>query len=245
MTSTCNADLRVPTEGLAMPSYEGAEELGISNLIQYVFNNYNQFDVVVVHVNKQGRLADDPNFPKNFYSSQSGQYNGESYVTDAVLGNAIALAQMRAMSLKENWLIVATSDHGGLVKNVGTNPGNDEVIPFVVSTVAEGVPLRLYPLLQPTTQMDVAPTVMQWFSSPTSAELAGLSTIDGMLDSNGNLIPLGTAAPTAAPTTAAPATQGSSLPTAVPYDGQVQGICSNGYFPRHCVPPGGSIGVIS
>lgn len=171
-SSTCNVDRRVAT--LPVNDFAGTEEVALNNLLAAAFTSTSfNSDITVLHANKLARLAEDPSFPDFFYSADSVDYAAEAYVLDSVVGQLMAYITDRVVHTKENWMVILTSDRGGLGKSSGTNTDDDEVIPFVVATMTTSGNLVLNPLTLPTTQMDVAPTVLAWFG------LTAPTTVDG------------------------------------------------------------------
>jgi hypothetical protein len=87
---------------------------------------------------------------------------------DLLLGEILRALESRS----EPWLIIVTSDHGGLGLNHGMNWNDDEFIPFIVSTRNWAQPLRN--LTQPVFHYDVAPTVAKWLKLPLNSDLDGV-----------------------------------------------------------------------
>mmetsp|Transcript_75334 Transcript_75334/g.87541 ORF Transcript_75334/g.87541 Transcript_75334/m.87541 type:complete len:420 (+) Transcript_75334:72-1331(+) len=161
-SSTCNTDIRVTT--LPNNDFQGTEENTYYADIAKAFDTTTfDSDLVVLHLNKLARLAEDASYPNCYYSSDSVDYTAVAYVLDSVVGQLVQTITNRVTDQRENWLIILTSDHGGLGKSSGTNTDDDEVIPFVLATLTTSGNLVLNSLQLPTTQMDVAPTVMSWF----------------------------------------------------------------------------------
>ena len=74
-----------------------------------------------------------------------------------------AMIRARAVNSRENWLLVGVSDHGGLGKSFGSNPMDDPLVSLFASTFSmHGAGTALQPFTYPTTQFDVAPTVLKW-----------------------------------------------------------------------------------
>lgn len=170
-SSTCNVDIRVTS--IPNNDFQGTEENAIDASIATAFGNNFDSDLVMLHLNKLARITEDANYPNSYYAADSVDYAAVAYVLDSVVGQFVQTITNRVLTQKENWLIILTSDHGGLGKSSGTNTDDDEVIPFVLATLTTNGNLGLNPLQLPTTQMDVAPTVMSWFGVNMSTAVDG------------------------------------------------------------------------
>lgn len=131
-------------------------------------------DLTVVHLTRVNAAA--VNAPGGAFSATSAPYAAQLYLADAVFGQVMAMIERRSAQLHENWLVLGTSDHGGHGRTFGTEFNVDELVPLFahVHTPAGHMPLRAP--VPPVRQMDVAPTVLEWFGlldSSTAANLDG------------------------------------------------------------------------
>lgn len=171
--SSCSANLR--TVVAPVTDFLGTEEGALARAVTAAFpNGGSPADVIVVHSDKLSRLASDPTLPTATFDASSPEFAAEAYVLDSVVGLLSALITQRVTQHQENWMIVLTSDHGGLGKTFGSNTDQDEVIPFVLATMTANGNLGLNALQTPTTQMDVAPTVLSWLGVAPSAPMDGV-----------------------------------------------------------------------
>ncbi|KEG12506.1 hypothetical protein DQ04_01661100 [Trypanosoma grayi] len=184
----------------------------------------------IFHFNTLARRAGDAGLPDFTYAADSLEYTAQAFLLDSLIGQVLAIVRDRARSHKENWLVVGTSDHGGVGKSFGRNGDEDEVVPFFTATYttnARGY-TRLRSFTRPVTHMDAAPTILKWL---------GIAPYDDADD--------GDETTTRAP--ADPAAAGSrdnskntgSGPGATAnnkqlLDGRPQGICGSGLRPRDC-----------
>jgi hypothetical protein len=186
-TSTCNINKRsivIPSNG-----FSGTEESSISDTLVPLLNDVGA-DVVVMHLGKLARMAADPAYPDWSFSESSLPFAAEAYLFDSIVGQVSAIAQSRAASFKENWLLLGVSDHGGLGKSFGSNTPDDQLITLFSSVITgSSVPITQQPFTTPTTQFDVAPTILTWLGVPFANNS---------------------------------------------FDGVVQGICSDGKYPKSC-----------
>jgi hypothetical protein len=163
-SSSCNANRR----SIVIPSndFSGTEENFISSTLVPLLTDLGA-DIVVLHVGKLARMAADPNYPEWDFSESSMPFAAEAYLFDAIVGQVAAVAKTRAISLKENWLIMGVSDHGGVAKAFGTTTPDDQLVTLFTSVIANTEkPLVMKPYTVPTTQFDVAPTVLTWLGVP-------------------------------------------------------------------------------
>jgi hypothetical protein len=168
-TTTCNINQRVPT--VPVTDFLGTEETALETLIAAAFSAGTIADLMVIHSNKLSRLATDASIPTATFDASSPEYAAEAYVLDSIVGQLSAYITQRVVHHQENWLVLLTSDHGGVGKGFGSNTDQDEVIPFVVATLTANGNLMLNTLKTPTTQMDVAPTVLSWLGlTPTGMD---------------------------------------------------------------------------
>ena len=126
-------------------------------------------EAIVVHFNKLNEVAQTT----GFYSQDSVHYVNRAYITDAFVGQVVAGIEKRIEETHENWLVVVTSDHGGRNHSSGDNYNDDEVVPFVVSTITSGGPLTLKAPKIPTRQIDVAPTILSWMGIDLPQSMEG------------------------------------------------------------------------
>lgn len=171
-TTSCNINQRVTT--LPVNDFLGTEETSLDSLISTAFSGGNIADLLVVHSNKLSRLASDATIPGATFEGSSLEYAAEAYVLDSVVGQLSAFITQRVVHRQENWLVILTSDHGGVGKAFGNNTDQDEVVPFVVATMTANGNLALKALQTPTTHMDVAPTALSWLGIAPSAGMDGV-----------------------------------------------------------------------
>lgn len=157
---SCNLDVRVALQSLA--ESRGASTLEVAEELTALMAEGDSH-IIVVHINNIDLVAQDPADVNGAYSATSQSYVAQMYLADNIVGYVMGLIRRRSETFKENWLLVGTSDHGGLGKTSGTNPNDDEVVPFFVSTMTSFGSVGLRATQPPTFQMDVAPTVLQWF----------------------------------------------------------------------------------
>jgi hypothetical protein len=99
----------------------------------------------------------------NFGSN--AQYLKARANVDAYIDTLMVALKKRVEESNEVWLVVITADHGGHGTNHSDALGDDEVIPFVISTFGSRVTLLQQGELKDgnVTQMDVSPSVLHWF----------------------------------------------------------------------------------
>jgi hypothetical protein len=152
--SSCNLNHRVALS---------TEEKGMPDAGEVVENVEAFFeagaDVVVVHLNN----LDVAGTTTGDFTADSAPYAAQLYLVDAVVGQVMALVNRRAVELRENWLVVGASDHGGYEHASGEKVNEDDITAFFASVVTPAGPLKLNEPRRMTRQMDVAPTVLQWF----------------------------------------------------------------------------------
>ena len=107
-------------------------------------------------------------------------YMGAISDVDGKIGSILSVVTDRARAGDESWLILVTSDHGGHTRSDGggnhVREPEDQRIPFIVSTIP---PLPLVPLRYPVTQMDVFPTLLEWFGveyAPVDGRAQGIGS---------------------------------------------------------------------
>ena len=165
-TSSCNANDR----RMVIPSNDfiGTEENSITNILVPLLTDLGS-DIVVVHTGKLARLAANAAYPDWYFSEGSLPYAAEAYLLDTIVGQAASLIGVRAFGLKENWLIMGVSDHGGLGKTFGYNTPDDQLVTLFSSAVTSYGSIKMSPFTSPTTQFDVAPTILRWLGVPFAA----------------------------------------------------------------------------
>lgn len=131
-------------------------------------------DVIVVHINRPNIAATDPADGGNF-TSASRLYAAQIYYADAIIGQLLAVVNKRAQNLRETWLVVGTSDHGGHNSTFGTVAGDDNIVPLWGALYSANGPVPLPNPRLPASQMDIAPTVLEWFNLLTPGNSARMS----------------------------------------------------------------------
>ena len=99
-----------------------------------------------------------------------GLYFDQIAQTDAYVGQVLAALHARpgVVTGAENWLVIVTSDHGGLPN--GTHSGNSfkqREIPFVVSSTSGSGVVTATPYVAPR-NVDLTKTVLTWMNVPTA-----------------------------------------------------------------------------
>ena len=151
---TCNLNRR-----FSYPTTNGAinQEDMVDDIARVVDDDVG---LLIVHLNRLNFAATQK--PGGRFESASMPYSAQIYLTDSIVGRVVSMISRTISRRRENWLIMGVSDHGGLVSSYGTNPDDDEVVAFFLSTLTmQGTTLLDFPS-QPTTQMDVAPTLLHW-----------------------------------------------------------------------------------
>eukprot|EP00656_Telonema_subtile_P039748 TRINITY_DN4482_c0_g1_i1.p1 TRINITY_DN4482_c0_g1~~TRINITY_DN4482_c0_g1_i1.p1 ORF type:complete len:129 (+),score=20.11 TRINITY_DN4482_c0_g1_i1:391-777(+) len=106
-------------------------------------------------------------------------YAAEAYLLDAVVGQVFALLKSRTRTMHENWLLAVTSAHGGKDKVVAGTNVEDSLVPFLMSPITASGNLGLKEPTYVTSQMDIVPTLMQWFGYDATADTTTTSKYDG------------------------------------------------------------------
>lgn len=151
LPTSCNLDSRV-----SIPTgIRGESEQDMVNTVQRFLDAGT--DVVAVHFNNLNVAATNG----GAFSSTSQPYLAQLYLIDAVIGQVMQILRARAYANHENWLIIGTSDHGGVGSSYGATPDEDEVVAYFQTTATHLGPVNLAPPERPR-QFDVAPTVLRW-----------------------------------------------------------------------------------
>jgi predicted AlkP superfamily pyrophosphatase or phosphodiesterase len=108
------------------------------------------------------------------YGWGSAEQIQASAFVDSLIGTILEALKAR----REPWLIIATSDHGGLGRQHGTNWNDDEYIPLIIHTMNWQGKLRNISL--PASHCDVAPTALRWLGIPPGPYLMDGAALDGV-----------------------------------------------------------------
>ncbi|ORC85854.1 uncharacterized protein TM35_000321690 [Trypanosoma theileri] len=210
----------------------------------------NNFDnsLLIFHFNALARRTEDPELPEFTYDKDSLEYAAQAFLIDSLIGQVLTFIRDRAYAKKENWLVVGTSDHGGVGKSFGHSGDEDEVVPFFVATYTSNSRgyIKLKPLLRPATHMDTTPTILKWLGLPPyeeqeeeeeeekrEKEYVAEGGISGGVNSDrksrqysndNNNARMGSTQPVST----------TSLASTVLLDGRPQAICGSGLRPRDC-----------
>ncbi|HEX6961521.1 MAG TPA: alkaline phosphatase family protein, partial [Lacipirellula sp.] len=103
------------------------------------------------------------------FSPAVPQYLAEIANTDAQIGQIISAMKSRPTFADEDWLVILTSDHGGLGTGHSGGLPPQRTIPFVV---AGPLATTVLPQAHPR-QVDVAATVLTYFGAPIPANYDG------------------------------------------------------------------------
>lgn len=189
-----------------------------SHSVQNIVADAVQDSLFIFHFDALAVRAQSGALPACTYSADSKPYVAQAYLLDALVGQIVAFLRDRALTQKENWLVVGVSDHGGLEKSFDQprDAPESQVVPFFLSTYtanARGF-VSLQPLVSPVSVLDVLPTVLRWLNVAPYDELTQ-QVLDGV---------------NATPVSGVEA----SLGEREMFEGQVQGVCSSGIAPKDC-----------
>ncbi|ESS66400.1 hypothetical protein TCDM_05030 [Trypanosoma cruzi Dm28c] len=136
---------------------------GLSSEGQEAGNSYDN-SLLIFNLNALALRAGEESLRDFTYDQGSLEYAAQAFLIDSLVGQVLAFVQDRARSRKENWLVVGTSNHGGVGKSFGNFGDEDEVVPFFLATYTSNRRgyRRLRPLTRPVTHMDAAPTILKW-----------------------------------------------------------------------------------
>jgi len=141
---TCNLQLRYTTWG------DDTRALALAS----AWIEENSADVIMVHF-------DGVDHAGHRYGWDSPEQRAALTVVDGMVGEL--LRRIEALESRDDWLVLATADHGGYLLSHGGTPVEDEMIPFIVATIP---PSRLAPLVFPVHHYDAAPTLLKWLGLP-------------------------------------------------------------------------------
>ncbi|KAG5509858.1 hypothetical protein JKF63_07503 [Porcisia hertigi] len=136
----------------------------------------------IFHFDALAVRAFSDHLPEFRQSASSKEYVAQVYLLDALVGQVISYVRDRSRSLKENWLLLGVSDHGGTDKRYDTpaHLSSENTIAFFMATYtanAKGY-VTMAPFQRPMTHLDVLPTVLTWlgvapYDAETNAVVAG------------------------------------------------------------------------
>ncbi|RNF02344.1 arylsulfatase G [Trypanosoma rangeli] len=187
--------------------------------------------LLIFNFNALALRSGDAALPDFTYEPESLEYAAQAFLIDSLIGQVLALVQHRARFRKENWLVVGTSNHGGVGKSFGHFGDEDELVPFFVATYTTNTRgyRRLRPLTRSVTHMDAAPTILQWLGiAPYDTEKSAVAAEEGLQHDDKTAAAATSTAAARAPPRAA-ASEEARL------DGVPQGICGTGLNPKDCV----------
>jgi Type I phosphodiesterase / nucleotide pyrophosphatase len=176
---TCNIDYRYPHAALDRQRDVQTTEFGASLIERGLV------DVVATHfdtIDEAGHMV--------AFSALNPLYTDRMHIVDGHVGTLLQAVQASiAARPGEEWIVLATSDHGGSdvpLRGHGDNWLQDEVVPFIVSTMlANNATLDLKPLVEPVRHFDMMPTALEWLGL---SHLLQPTLIDGQIQAGiGNL----------------------------------------------------------
>ena len=94
------------------------------------------------------------------------EYRNAIMDVDKYVGKLMRSIARRPQYDRENWLVMMTSDHGGIGKNHGGTSAEEKTIPFVVC----GRGVKKGKILSAPSQVDVVPTLLHHLGVPVKAE---------------------------------------------------------------------------
>jgi predicted AlkP superfamily pyrophosphatase or phosphodiesterase len=159
------ADIASLFEPDATDHSEAADDAGVASILSDLLRD-GDFDVHFAHFNDVDSAGHGYG-----YAPDVPEYMAEIEEVDGYLGDLLAAIEARPGRAEEAWLVITTTDHGGLGTSHSLPGPETNTIPFVLF----GDGLNPGTLPDGVVHTDTHPSVLSWFGVAAAQDISGVS----------------------------------------------------------------------